>query len=85
MNYEKALLILELKPNYTQDELRKSYRRLSKKYHPDVQGGSERKFEHLKEAYNLLCLNKGQETAIHNRNKPRGIYHGKSLFDYILK
>ena len=35
MDYQKALDILELKQNFTEDDLKVSYRKLSKIYHPD--------------------------------------------------
>ena len=36
MNYEKALKILELKSDFTEEELKNAYRRLARKYHPDL-------------------------------------------------
>lgn len=35
MNFEKALSILRLTRDFTEEDLKKSYRRLAKKYHPD--------------------------------------------------
>ena len=35
MNFEKALSILGLTRDFTEEDLKKSYRRLAKKYHPD--------------------------------------------------
>jgi molecular chaperone DnaJ len=48
--------ILEVDRNATQDEIKKAYRRLSKKYHPDVnsENGSEDKFKEIAEAYEVL-------------------------------
>ena len=49
----KALDILELPTLITKADLKKQYRFLSKKYHPD-QGGSTEKQEQLNHAYKLL-------------------------------
>ena len=48
--------ILEVDRNATQEEIKKAYRRLSKKYHPDVnsENGSEDKFKEIAEAYEVL-------------------------------
>lgn len=49
--------ILELDKGASQDEIKKSYRRLSKQYHPDKTGGdktAEEKFKEVSEAYEIL-------------------------------
>ena len=46
--------ILGLDKNATQDEIKKAYRKLSKKYHPDMKDGSEEKFKEVSEAYEVL-------------------------------
>jgi molecular chaperone DnaJ len=48
--------ILEVDRNATQDEIKKAYRRLSKKYHPDVNKDSnaESKFKDISNAYETL-------------------------------
>jgi len=49
--------ILEVEKTATQDEIKKSYRRLSKKYHPDKAGDdseSIEKFKEVAEAYEIL-------------------------------
>ena len=50
---EKALDILELPNLITRTDLKKQYRFLSKKHHPD-QGGDVQKQEQLNYAYKLL-------------------------------
>jgi molecular chaperone DnaJ len=48
---------LGVKRAATQDEIRKAYRRLARKYHPDLNPGdksSEEKFKQLSEAYEIL-------------------------------
>lgn len=49
--------ILGVSRNATADEIKSAYRRLAKKYHPDVAGGgkeNEEKFKELAEAYEVL-------------------------------
>jgi molecular chaperone DnaJ len=56
--------ILGVKKSATQDEIRKAYRRLARKYHPDVNPGdkgAEDKFKQLSEAYDVLSDTKKRE------------------------
>lgn len=52
--FEKAVDILGILTRTSKKDLKKKYLKLSKKYHPDVEGGSHEKFQELKEAYDLL-------------------------------
>ena len=54
---EDLYKILELNRDCSTEDIKKSYRRLSKKYHPDVNSGStdsEEKFKQISEAYSIL-------------------------------
>lgn len=56
--------VLGVKRNATQDEIRKAYRRLARKYHPDVNPGdksAEDKFKQLSEAHEVLSDAKKRE------------------------
>jgi molecular chaperone DnaJ len=56
--------VLGVKRAATQDEIRKAYRRLARKYHPDVNPGdkaAEDKFKQLSEAYEVLSDAKKRE------------------------
>lgn len=48
--------VLGLKSNATSDEIKKAYRKLSKKYHPDINKTpeAEEKFKEISEAYQVL-------------------------------
>ena len=46
--------ILEVDRNATGEEIKKSYRRLAVKYHPDKNPGTEDKFKDIAEAYEIL-------------------------------
>jgi molecular chaperone DnaJ len=55
---------LGVKRAATQEEIRKAYRRLARKYHPDLNPGdkaSEEKFKNLSEAYDVLSDPKKRE------------------------
>jgi len=57
MDIKKARNILNLKYNYTQDELKKNYRILALKYHPDKNGNSDESckiFQDINSAYSYL-------------------------------
>lgn len=45
--------ILGVKRSASQDEIKKAFRKLARKYHPDA-GGTEEKFKELNEAYEVL-------------------------------
>src|SRR5690606_18566405 len=48
--------VLGVSENASKDEIKKAYRRLSKKYHPDInkEQGSDEKFKEITEAYEVL-------------------------------
>lgn len=46
--------VLGLNRGATQEEIKKAYRNLSKKYHPDRTGGDDTKFKEINEAYSVL-------------------------------
>lgn len=49
--------ILQIKSEATKEEIKVAYRRLAKRYHPDVNGGAqwaEERFKELQEAYSVL-------------------------------
>lgn len=50
--------ILGLDKKSTKDEIKKAYRKLSKKYHPDINPNSEDKFKEINNAYETLIDDK---------------------------
>jgi curved DNA-binding protein len=57
MEYKDYYKILEVEKSASQDDIKKSYRRLARKHHPDKNQGnaqSEDKFKELQEAYEVL-------------------------------
>jgi len=64
---ENAYKILEISKNATDDEVKKAYRRMAKKYHPDKlehlgkehQKGAEEKFRQVQQAYETIQKERG--------------------------
>lgn len=54
MNFKDYYKILEVEKNASKEEIKKSFRKLAAKYHPDKSGGDESKFKDISEAYEVL-------------------------------
>jgi curved DNA-binding protein len=56
MEYKDYYKVLDVSRDVTQDELKKAYRKLARKYHPDVskETNAEAKFKEVGEAYEVL-------------------------------
>ena len=52
--FENAVESLELLSLTTKEHVRKKYLKLSRQYHPDMEGGSTEKFQEIREAYEIL-------------------------------
>ncbi len=61
----KYYRILELSPGASKAEVKKAYRRLARKYHPDVNRSPEahQKFQMIEEAYRMIQSGKANTTA----------------------
>lgn len=68
-NYYK---ILEVEENATQEQIKKSYRTLSMKYHPDKNPDNEEKFKEIVEAYEVLGDENKRRQYEQRKNNPFG-------------
>lgn len=77
--------ILEISPSATDDEVKKAYRELSRKYHPDsyvnnpLSGLAEEKFKEVQEAYNQIM--KDRENGYSNTST-NGYGYGQNSSGY---
>ena len=66
-NKQSNYKILEIEPNATNEEVKKAYRKMAVKYHPDkvatlgedVQKAAEEKFKAVNQAYEAICKERG--------------------------
>ena len=55
MTKNEALSVLGLSRKFTQEEAKMAYRKLARKYHPDIAGAVfNQKFAQINEAYDLI-------------------------------
>jgi molecular chaperone DnaJ len=76
--------VLEVERNASPDELRRAYRRLAKKYHPDVsqEPGAEERFKEINEAYGVLSND--EQRAAYDRYGHAGLKGVPTDFDFGL-
>lgn len=83
--------ILGVSPNCTEDELKKSYRKLALKYHPDKNPNEGERFKQISQAYEVLSnaekreiYDQGGEQAIKQGGQTGGEYNPMDLFDMFF-
>lgn len=75
--------VLGISPNASQEEISKAYKRLAKKYHPDLHPGDKEaaeKMSQINEAYNMLRSgknNSGYQNTYRSYQSERNSYSGQ--------
>ncbi len=74
--------ILGITKSATEDDVKKAFRKLAHKYHPDKKGGDEAKFKEISEAYTVLSDKKKRaEYDAYGRTFQQGTGPGPGGFD----
>ena len=66
---EDLYAILGIDKNATDDEIKKAYRKMAKKYHPDINKTkeAEEKFKQINDAYSILSDPKKKQNYEHDQ------------------
>lgn len=84
MNLKEAYATLELAPGTSQEDAKKRYRELSKKWHPDINKdpGAEDKFKKINEAYQIVQSGKDPGQAF-QRNENYSPFYRQTVIKEV--
>ena len=72
--------VLGVKPNATQEELKKAHRNLALKYHPDKNPNEGEKFKQISQAYEVLSEAKKRE--LYDKRGEKAIKEGAAVMSF---
>tara|TARA_R110001583_G_scaffold64149_6_gene186747 strand:+ start:645 stop:1646 length:1002 start_codon:yes stop_codon:yes gene_type:complete len=75
--------ILGINPSASQEEIKKTYRKLSKTHHPDM-GGNENKFKEISKAYETLGDENKRRNYDHRKSNPFSQFSEEPSMDDIF-
>lgn len=76
--------ILEVEENSSEEDIKKSYRSLSKKYHPDMNPNGSEKFKEIAEAYEILGDKSKKENYDNQRKNPYNNTPFENIFSQMF-
>ena len=76
--------ILEVEENASDEDIKKSYRSLSKRFHPDVNPDGAEKFKEINEAYEVLGNNEKRQQYNQRKNNPYAGSDFESMFSQMF-
>lgn len=88
---ETSYDVLGITKNADKEAIKRAYRALVKRYHPDNPGGNIEKFKQIQDAYSSLCRVpvqpqfKKEETPVTDRSKPKKKYFFFHIIDPLVR
>lgn len=89
MNIIEKYSILGLNPGVDLETVKKTYKKLALKYHPDRPNGDNKKFQNISDAYNSIEKYETDKTKMKrvpqwNNNFPTEIYSNDDVFNFVF-
>jgi len=76
--------ILEVEENASDEDIKKSYRNLSKRFHPDVNPDGAEKFKEINEAYEVLGNGEKRQQYNQRKNNPYAGSDFENMFSQMF-